>query len=83
MTPKRIAKNTIVSLATLLLCSTTWAQELTDREKKLLDIIESLEKRVSALEEKFGAREAPADASVKTPSPEPAASSPASASRRT
>lgn len=43
----------------LLSCLPTEAQELTEREKKLMDVIESLEKRISALEDKVNSPASP------------------------
>lgn len=74
------------------LCISAWGQELTDREKKLMSIIESLEKRVTALEEKFSdeeplekgapSNETPSTASTNTAAPTATpASAPAPASQ--
>ena len=76
MTLNLFPRYALTTLATLMLCSTIWAQELTDREEKLMDIIESLEKRVSALEKKIGSQEAAAQNPAEVPSQSPVESTP-------
>ena len=54
----------------LLITSASFAQELTEREKRLLDTIESLEKRVTALEKQIESKpeSAPSDSDNPAPS---------------